>query len=103
MVTVTKKQLTYDEMLKLKVKGDYTKDITIKEYFHRLLSTLWEEGEGFSGKRPFGDSGWEYDLYKPLIKAGALSGCCDDDDVCVDNLGEAGKLISRLIDHVFAG
>lgn len=35
---------------------------TVKEYLVELLSTLWNEGEGFSGKRPFGTSGWEYEL-----------------------------------------
>lgn len=41
---------------------------TFREYFKKLLQTLMEEGEGFSGKRPFGDSSWEYDLYDSLIE-----------------------------------
>ena len=36
---------------------------TIGEYFEKLLLTLWDEQEDFSGKRPFGNSGWEYDVY----------------------------------------
>lgn len=32
---------------------------TVREFFAKCLIMLWEEGEGFSGKRPFGDSGWE--------------------------------------------
>ncbi len=32
---------------------------TIRDYFLRLVEQLWMEGEGFSGKRPFGNSGWE--------------------------------------------
>lgn len=41
---------------------------TVKGYLKALLSTLWDECEGFSGKRPFGNSGWEYDLTDALIE-----------------------------------
>jgi hypothetical protein len=41
---------------------------TIKQYLKKLLEMLWERGEGFSGKRPFRNSGWEYDLEKVLQK-----------------------------------
>jgi hypothetical protein len=46
----------------------------IRAYLKALLTKLWEEGEGFSGKRPFGNSGWERDLYFPLVKAGRVKG-----------------------------
>ena len=42
--------------------------ITVCEYLERLLLTLWEEKDNFSSKRPFGNSGWEYDLYEILIE-----------------------------------
>jgi hypothetical protein len=45
---------------------------TIGEYLGTLLLTLWQEGESFNGKRPFGNSGWEYDVYRGLIKAGVV-------------------------------
>jgi len=51
---------------------------TIKDYLKSLLGKLWEEGEGFSGKRPFGNSGWEYDLYKPLVRSGLVEGSVDE-------------------------
>ena len=43
---------------------------TVEGYFRALLLGMIEEKEGFSGKRPFGDSGWEYDLYWALINGG---------------------------------
>lgn len=52
---------------------------TIKEYLVKLLSELWREGEGFSGKRPFGNSGWEYELYLPLVTSGAVNGKLDSE------------------------
>jgi hypothetical protein len=52
---------------------------SIREYMQCLLFTLWEEGEGFSGKRPFGNSCWEYDVFRPLVKWGYVEGQLDED------------------------
>ena len=48
--------------------------ITVKEYFKRLLYTLWEEEAWFSGKRPFGNSGWQLDIIYVLLEEGYISG-----------------------------
>jgi hypothetical protein len=53
--------------------------ISIREYFHALLKQLWKDGERFSGKYPFGNSGWEYDLYYALAEAGEIAGKRDDE------------------------
>lgn len=50
----------------------------VRGYLKALLRTLWDEGEGFSGKRPFGDGGWEYELYWGLVKAGLVNGYFDE-------------------------
>jgi hypothetical protein len=50
---------------------------TVREYLLALLSELWREEEGFSGKRPFGNSGWQHDLYDPMARAGLVE--CDSD------------------------
>lgn len=42
---------------------------TVGEYLGLLLSTLWLEEEGFDGKRPFGNSGWQSEVYDALAKA----------------------------------
>jgi hypothetical protein len=52
---------------------------TVRGYLAALLAELWCDGEGFSGKRPFGDSGWESELYYPLIRAGVVAGSLDPD------------------------
>lgn len=52
---------------------------TIRGYLKELLHQLWEHGEGFSGKRPFGNSGWEYEIYTALIAAGLVEGKLDSD------------------------
>jgi len=47
-------------------------DVTLREYFKRMLVQVFAEGEGFSGKRPFGDSGWQSQLEFDMVKAGLL-------------------------------
>lgn len=47
---------------------------TVREFLGSLLLRVWEEQDGFSGKRPWGNSGWEYDLYITLIDAGFVRG-----------------------------
>lgn len=51
--------------------------ITLKKYLENLMTQLWYDPERFSGKRPFGNSGWEYDIYKSLVKAKVISGKVD--------------------------
>lgn len=65
--------------LEVRFSSDAGEDITIREYLCRLLIRVWIEREGFSGKRPFGDSGWEYDLFTPLVENGFLKGTLDED------------------------
>lgn len=58
---------------------DLNETLTIREYFIRLLIELWNEGECFNGKRPFGNSGWDYQIYHALVKNGIIEGICDRD------------------------
>lgn len=67
---------------------------TIRDYLIRLLTEVWRENEGFSGKTPFGNSGWDYDLYGPLVEAGLIRGRLDQDGFIEDVDDEAGD---RLI------
>lgn len=75
---------------------------TIREYLKELLLELWEEKESFSGKRPFGNSGWEYDLYKPLIKHGIVNGLLDEDDYIEEiDRNHADRVIKKCIIQCF--
>lgn len=42
---------------------------TIKGYLKALLYAVWDENEGFSGKRPFGNSGWNGEMLDALVNA----------------------------------
>lgn len=76
--------------------------LTIKDYLKELLRTLWGEEESFSGKRPFGYSGWQYGVVIALLKTGYIKG-----DITYDKDGsfsgasydrkEAEKFVLNLI------
>ena len=79
---------------------------TIKGYLKALLFTLWEEDEAFSGKRPFGNSGWQNDLAFALVKnefiKGRLHSEIEADETLSEYLDDAdypamNKLIARAI------
>lgn len=77
-------------------------DMTLREYFRELVIRLWVEGESFSGKRPLGDSGWECDVYKALIKAGAVDGTLDEDGYVEDcDSRKVDKLVTELLRNHF--
>lgn len=69
------------EILELPMGPNDADAPTVRGYFVKLLDELLTKGEGFSGKRPFGNSGWEYDLYLPLIQAGAIPGKIEDGEI----------------------
>ena len=70
---------------------------TIKEYLIELLKAVWEEGESFSGKRPFGNSGWEGELYASLVKQGLVEG---DSELTPNDDDEARQLITEAIQYL---
>ena len=78
----------------------------VKEYLEQLLLKLWNQGESFSGKSPFGNSGWENDLIVSLVTAGAIEGTIELDeqgyinDVHYDKR-EANKYVSDMIRSIF--
>lgn len=61
--------MTSENILNIELKSmDFDKPMTIKAYLKLLLIELFEENECFSGKRPFGNSGWECDVYDALVE-----------------------------------
>jgi hypothetical protein len=76
---------------------------TVRGYLIALAAGVWDEGEGFSGKRPFGNSGWHYDLYKVLGVKGWIR-CTVDSDGYVEDIDEAAgnELIAAALRHLAA-
>lgn len=76
---------------------------TLVGYLGKLLRTLWVEEEGFSGKRPFGNSSWKWDVNAELVAAGLVKGSFFDDG-CLDDIDSkaADELILAVIDEIMA-
>lgn len=71
---------------------------TVRDYLKALLLKLWKEDEGFSGKRPFGNSGWQYEVHYALAKADLIKCEFDEDGDLVDyDQDHADKLILEAI------
>lgn len=76
-------------------------NISFRDYFVLLLVTLMHKEEGFSGKRPLGDSGWKYDLYKGLIQHDLVKGKLDEDGYVdfIDEI-EADDYLQRMVNSL---
>jgi hypothetical protein len=66
-------------LLALQLPENASGATTVRGYLIAILAAVWRETEGFSGKRPFGNSSWQCDLYAPMIKAGFVPGTLDED------------------------
>jgi hypothetical protein len=76
---------------------------TVAEYLRILLSQLWREEEGFDGKRPFGNSGWQNDVYSALVEANLVAGKHDPEGYlyyCDDEA--AAELVQAIIRNLSA-
>lgn len=101
------------------VEGDYLdvefydntsldQTVTVREFFHAFLAELWRDPEGFSGKRPFGNSCWYFPLIYALIEAGAIKGSVtrDEDGYIEDSdfdSEEADAVVQGLITKMCMG
>lgn len=93
---------TGEEILQVPMGDNDADATTVKDYLVALLDRVWDEGEEFSGKRPFGSSGWHRDFDIPLIRAGFVTGALEEDeegmvDVIEVDAAQVNKLIGRAI------
>jgi hypothetical protein len=90
-------------VLDIKFKpSEFGKVMTLREYCKNLLCTLWEEGEGFSGKRPFGNSDWDFNVFKELVKKEYVAGSIDEyGDLVEVDPNAAAKVITDAIKKEF--
>lgn len=81
---------------------DLGENITVRFFLYQLIRTLWREEEGFSGKRPFGNSCWQIQVHYALIQNGFINGQPDAYGNGFEyNSKEANKFIFDLISYIF--
>jgi hypothetical protein len=87
------------EILALPMPENDANAPTVGGYLTALLREVWTEQDGFSGKRPFGNSGWDADLMLPLVTAGLITGEVDEEGYLEEYDSTRGHaLILRAID-----
>jgi hypothetical protein len=89
----------------MKYSNDFD-DLKVVDWLYKLLQTLWDEEECFSGRRPFGSNGWSLDLIYSLVDCGYIPGTIDRDEDgdlydCTYDPHDADRLISDLIKYAF--
>ena len=90
--------------LEVRFDSDAGDNITVRDYLFELLDTLWFEEEGFNGKRPYVNSGWQYDVYHALAKAGFIASTTNRwGDTVIADEGTAGDYVRELIKLAFYG
>ena len=91
-------------ILDIEMQENDAKAKTIKEYLKKLLLGVWIKEESFNGKRPFGNSGWKYEVYVALARAKAISADMDDDnyiqDISLAEEEKANNLIAEAINSL---
>jgi len=74
---------------------------SVREYLVALLRELWTNKDTFSGKRPFGMSYWQGELYWALVQAGLVSAEFDEDgDLVRLDSDTADQLVADAIQHL---
>lgn len=87
-------------ILEIKLKQNDANAETIGDYLKKLLIKLWIDEEEFSGKRPFGNSGWKYIIYETLIENKIISGELDDGTVLSLSSEERSKCDTLILDAI---
>lgn len=72
---------------------------TVRDYLTAVLEVAWESGDAL---HPFGNSGWQHDLYEPMTRAGLADIRYDEDGYAIDgdrhpSYGKASALVSAAI------
>jgi hypothetical protein len=87
-----------NSILDLPMRSNDAAASTVRVYLIRLLRAVWHDEEGFDGKRPFGNSGWQDEIYAELVRAGYLDGAFDGNELISYDQEDAEKLVMMAID-----
>lgn len=94
-------EVTAQDVLDCPMRDNDAGADTVRTYLVALLSEVWRHRECFGGKRPFGNSGWQYELYTALAQRGYITGEFDEDGYLDDVDSDAGdRLIADAIQYL---
>ena len=89
--------------LPVMVYGTPDETLPLKDFLYGLNELLLEDPDSFSGKRPYGNSGWKFEIYKTFIKAGLVPGKIDSAGYLkyVDKLEAYKFLLNNVLKPLF--
>ena len=96
MDVVTTKDPTPRQIILCPMRENDAGAATVGEYLVALLCKVWQEEQGFSGKRPFGNSSWQWEVYESLGDAGLIEVTYDEWEE--PNLADR-RAVDRLIER----
>lgn len=97
-------EVTGEQVLACPMDEDNDAEVaTVGAYLVALGQRVWDEGEGFSGKRPFGNSDWEHEVFFALAKAGLIPSTHDRYDGLDYNSADGRVLVARAFGTLRAG
>ncbi len=70
---------------------------SVREFLAKIIQEVWMWEDSFSGKRPFGNSGWKWDVYTALIDAGIVEYDLNDEDLSPERRRDIDAWIIRAI------
>jgi hypothetical protein len=71
---------------------DIEVNLSIKDFLKTILKKVWKEEQCFDGKRPFGNSGWQQEIYDILIENKVVDEKAEESEMC--------KIIVDLINYM---
>lgn len=91
-------------ILDIEMQENDAKVKTVKEYLKKLLLGVWIKEDAFNSKRPFGNSGWKYEIYVALARAKVIAADMDKDgyieDISLQEEEKANNLIAEAIKNL---
>lgn len=95
---------TPEQVLATPMGGNDADAATVGAYLAALLRKVWIEGEGFDGKRPFGNSSWHHEVLEALGASGYIRYERDGDGYWQDHDEDAAKrLVVAAINTLVRG
>lgn len=101
MNLLSRNDMNIEEIKNLSGYSSYLdREITIKDYFKKLLLELLSEPGRFINRKPFSDGSWYDCIYKPLINSGLVYGEFDGSSIIYIDEETANRIIKEVIESL---
>jgi len=93
-------EVTMEQVLDCPMSENDADAKTVRDYLGKLLLTVWIDGEDFDGKRPFGNSSWELEVYAALAENALIEASKDEWNDWDYNDAHADQMVRAAIRHM---